>query len=146
MLSKLLRIGEGRMVKRLRRVADYVDTLSGDVESLTDAELRAKTDVFRQRVADGETLDDLLPEAFAVAREAAWRVLIQRPFQSCVRNGGQITLALVWQFGAPRPLGEKALQPCDCRPQPLRWQYKYHPPELGRSCRLHEGPLPEIRH
>ncbi len=80
MLSKLLRLGEGRMVKRLTRVADYVDTLSDDVEKLTDAELRAKTDELRKRVAEGEDLDDVLPEAFAVAREAAWRVLSQRPF------------------------------------------------------------------
>ena len=80
MLSKLLRLGEGRIVKRLKRVADYVNTLSDDVEKLTDAQLRAKTDEFKKRHADGESLDDLLPEAFAVAREAAWRVLDQRPF------------------------------------------------------------------
>ncbi|MBV9350299.1 MAG: preprotein translocase subunit SecA [Mycobacterium sp.] len=80
MLSKLLRLGEGRMVKRLARVADYVNTLSDDVGKLSDAELRAKTDEFKKRHADGESLDDLLPEAFAVAREAAWRVLDQRPF------------------------------------------------------------------
>jgi preprotein translocase subunit SecA len=68
------------MVKRLKRVAEYVNTLSEDIEKLTDAELRAKTAEFKKRHADGETLDDLLPEAFAVAREAAWRVLDQRPF------------------------------------------------------------------
>src|ERR1700744_806371 len=68
------------MVKRLKRVADYVNTLSDDIEKLTDAELRAKTDEFKKRHADGESLDDLLPEAFAVAREAAWGVLDQRPF------------------------------------------------------------------
>jgi preprotein translocase subunit SecA len=79
-LSKLLRLGEGRMVKRLKGVADYVSSLADDVEKLTDAELRAKTDEFKKRFGDGETLDDLLPEAFAVAREAAWRVLDQRPF------------------------------------------------------------------
>ena len=75
MLSKLLRLGEGRIVDRLKRVADYVNTLSEDIEKLTDAELRAKTAEFKKRHADGETLDDLLPETFAVAREAAWRVL-----------------------------------------------------------------------
>src|SRR5689334_21169872 len=68
------------MLKRLKRVADYVNTLSDEVEKLTDAQLRAKTDEFKKRHADGESLDDLLPEAFAVAREAAWRVLNQRPF------------------------------------------------------------------
>ncbi|CDQ46142.1 MULTISPECIES: preprotein translocase subunit SecA [Mycolicibacterium] len=80
MLDKLLRLGEGRMVKRLKKVADYVDTLSEDVEKLSDAELRAKTDEFRKRIDGGEDVDDLLPEAFAVAREAAWRVLGQKPF------------------------------------------------------------------
>ncbi|MBI3213537.1 MAG: preprotein translocase subunit SecA [Mycobacterium sp.] len=90
MLSKLLRLGEGRMVKRLKGVADYVNTLSDDVEKLTDDQLRAKTDEFRKRVAEGETLDDLLPEAFAVAREAAWRVLSQRPFDVQVMGGAAL--------------------------------------------------------
>ncbi|OHV03629.1 preprotein translocase subunit SecA [Mycobacterium talmoniae] len=90
MLSKLLRLGEGRMVKRLKRVADYVNTLSDDVEKLTDAELRAKTDEFKKRLGDGESLDDLLPEAFAVAREAAWRVLNQRPFDVQVMGAGAL--------------------------------------------------------
>jgi preprotein translocase subunit SecA len=89
-LSKLLRLGEGRMVKRLRGVANYVNTLSDDVEKLTDAELRAKTDEFRARVEGGEALDDLLPEAFAVAREAAWRVLGQRHFDVQVMGGAAL--------------------------------------------------------
>ncbi|OBJ00103.1 preprotein translocase subunit SecA [Mycobacterium alsense] len=95
MLSKLLRLGEGRMVKRLKRVADYVGTLSDDVEKLTDAELRAKTDEFRTRLQDGEDLDDLLPEAFAVAREAAWRVLDQRPFDVQVMGAAALHLGNV---------------------------------------------------
>ena len=90
MLDKLLRLGEGRMVKRLKRVADYVNTLSDDVEKLSDAELRAKTDEFKKRIDDGEDLDDLLPEAFAVAREAAWRVLDQRPFDVQVMGGAAL--------------------------------------------------------
>ncbi|WP_118914405.1 preprotein translocase subunit SecA [Mycobacterium shigaense] len=95
MLSKLLRLGEGRMVKRLKRVADYVNTLSDDLEKLSDAELRAKTDEFRTRLEEGETLDDLLPEAFAVAREAAWRVLDQRPFDVQVMGGAALHLGNV---------------------------------------------------
>ncbi|KMO80408.1 preprotein translocase subunit SecA [Mycolicibacterium obuense] len=90
MLSKLLRLGEGRMVKRLKGVADYVNTLSDDVEKLSDAELRAKTAAFKARLADGEDLDDLLPEAFAVAREAAWRVLNQRHFDVQVMGGAAL--------------------------------------------------------
>ncbi len=90
MLSKLLRLGEGRMVKRLRGVADYVNSLSDDVEKLSDAELRAKTDEFKQRLDNGATLDDLLPEAFAVAREASSRVLSQRPFDVQVMGGAAL--------------------------------------------------------
>ena len=90
MLSKLLRIGEGRTVKRLKGVADYVNTLSDEVEKLTDAELRAKTDEFRARIEAGAKLDDLLPEAFAVAREAAWRVLGQRHFDVQVMGGAAL--------------------------------------------------------
>ncbi|MDP7703551.1 MULTISPECIES: preprotein translocase subunit SecA [unclassified Mycobacterium] len=98
MLSRLLRLGEGRMVKRLKKVADYVNTLSDDVEKLTDAELRAKTDEFRKRLADEknpEDLEDLLPEAFAVAREAAWRVLDQRPFDVQVMGAAALHLGNV---------------------------------------------------
>src|SRR5436309_1165977 len=78
------------MVKRLKGVADYVNTLSDDVEKLSDAELRAKTDEFKKRVEDGAELDDLLPEAFAVAREAAWRVLDQRHFDVQVMGGAAL--------------------------------------------------------
>jgi preprotein translocase subunit SecA len=83
------------MVKRLKKVADYVNTLSDDVEKLSDAELRAKTEEFKKRLADGETIDDLLPEAFAVAREAAWRVLDQRPFDVQVMGAAALHLGNV---------------------------------------------------
>jgi preprotein translocase subunit SecA len=89
-LSKLLRLGEGRMVKRLKRIADHVNGLSDDIEKLSDAELRAKTDEFKKRSEGGESLDDLLPEAFAVAREAAWRVLDQRPFDVQLMGGAAL--------------------------------------------------------
>ncbi len=78
------------MVKRLKGVADYVDSLSDDTEALTDAELRAKTDEFRARIADGARLDDILPEAFAVAREAAWRVLGQKHFEVQIMGGAAL--------------------------------------------------------
>ena len=78
------------MVKRLKRVADYVNTLSDDVEKLSDDGLRTKTAEFKKRIADGEDLDDVLPEAFAVAREAAWRVLDQRPYDVQVMGGAAL--------------------------------------------------------
>ena len=93
-LSKLLRAGEGRKLKKYTALADYVMSLSDDVEKLSDDELAAKTDEFKGRVAEGETLDDLLPEAFAVAREAAYRVLGQRPYKV------QVIGAIVLHTGA----------------------------------------------
>ncbi len=78
------------MVKRLRGIADYVGSLSDGIEKLTDTELRAKTDEFKKRHAAGESLDGLLPEAFAVAREAAWRILGQRPFDVQVMGGATL--------------------------------------------------------
>ncbi|MFN8070100.1 MAG: preprotein translocase subunit SecA [Mycolicibacterium insubricum] len=90
MLSKILRLGEGRMVKRLHGLAKHIETLSPEVEKLGDDELRAKTDEFRKRHEDGESLDDLLPEAFAVAREASWRVLSQRPFEVQLMGGAAL--------------------------------------------------------
>ncbi|NLU81921.1 preprotein translocase subunit SecA [Rhodococcus sp. HNM0569] len=89
-LSKVLRVGEGRMVKRLKHIAEHVESLEPDYSSLADSELRGKTDEFRKRYAEGETLDELLPEAFAVAREAAWRVIDQKHFTVQIMGGAAL--------------------------------------------------------
>ncbi|WP_144509537.1 preprotein translocase subunit SecA [Bacillus sp. FJAT-22090] len=70
-----------RELKRLEKLADQVEALSSEMEAKSDEELRAKTEEFRARYAKGETLDNLLPEAFAVVREAAKRVLGLYPFR-----------------------------------------------------------------
>ena len=69
-----------REVKKYLPLVEQVNALEPDFEALSDEELRAKTDEFRQRIADGETVDDLLPEAFAAVREAARRQVGQRPY------------------------------------------------------------------
>jgi preprotein translocase subunit SecA len=79
-LEKALRFGEGRRLKRLRQQAEYVATLEPDFENLSDAELAGKTAEFRQRLDNGEPLDELVFEAFAAVREAAKRTLGQRHF------------------------------------------------------------------
>ena len=79
-LSKVLRMGEGRKIKRLQKIAEEVLALEPEMADLTDEELKAKTDEFKERIADGETVDDLLYEAFAVAREASYRVLGQKHY------------------------------------------------------------------
>ena len=76
-----------RELKRIRPIADKVMALDEDMQKLTDAELKAKTQEFKTRIANGETLDDLLPEAFAVMREASWRVLGMKHFYVQVIGG-----------------------------------------------------------
>ncbi|WP_331436153.1 preprotein translocase subunit SecA [Gordonia sp. w5E2] len=90
MLNKLLRVGEGRMVKRLDAIASHVEALEDEIASLSDDDLQAKTDEFKDRIAKGETLDEVLPEAFAVAREAAWRVLDQKHFHVQIMGGAAL--------------------------------------------------------
>ncbi|SEM78287.1 preprotein translocase subunit SecA [Lihuaxuella thermophila] len=79
-LRKLFDSNE-RQLKKFFAVADQIDAMEPEIAALSDAELRAKTDEFKQRLENGATLDDLLPEAFAVVREAAKRVLDMRHFR-----------------------------------------------------------------
>ncbi len=89
-LSKMLRIGEGRKVKRLQKIAEDVLALEPHYEDLTDEELKDKTTEFKERIAEGESLDELLLEAFAVAREASWRVLGQKHYLVQVMGGAAL--------------------------------------------------------
>jgi preprotein translocase subunit SecA len=72
-LDSILKAGEGKILRQLKRISDQINSVEDDFVAMSDAELRAMTDEFRQRYADGESLDDLLPEAFAAVREAARR-------------------------------------------------------------------------
>src|SRR3954465_9906533 len=80
LLAKVVGTQNDRELKRLRPIVAEVNALESSIQPLSDAELRGKTDEFRQRLANGETLDDVLPEAFAVVREAGRRVLAMRHF------------------------------------------------------------------
>ncbi|HWI45525.1 MAG TPA: preprotein translocase subunit SecA [Rubrobacter sp.] len=87
LLTKILRMGEGRKVKVLQQRVEAVSALESEIQKLSDADLREKTDEFRERLAGGETLDDLLPEAFAVVREVSRRTLGMRPFDEQIMGG-----------------------------------------------------------
>src|SRR5437764_2128246 len=91
-LDRILRAGEGRILRRLGGIAEPVNLIEEDFVALTDAELRGHTDEFRQRYADGETLDELMAEAFATVREAAKRTLGQRPFDVQIMGGAALHL------------------------------------------------------
>ncbi len=80
LLKKVFGSRNDRLLKQYFQTVDTINTLESTIAALTDAELRAKTDEFKQRLKDGETLDALLPEAFAVVREASIRVLGMRHF------------------------------------------------------------------
>ncbi|MDQ6656780.1 MAG: preprotein translocase subunit SecA, partial [Actinomycetota bacterium] len=94
-LSRILRAGEAKTIKRLKAIADHINSIESDYTELTDAELRELTDTYRKRVADGESLDDLLPEAFATVREAARRTLGQRPYDVQLMGGASLHLGNV---------------------------------------------------
>lgn len=87
LLDKVLRAGEGRQVKKLERMAQLVNRFEDATAALTDQELRAKTGEFKARLSEGADLDDLLPEAFAVVREAAKRTLGQRHYDVQLMGG-----------------------------------------------------------
>ena len=91
-LDKITNIGEGRKLKNLQELARLVNTYEPEVDDLTDDDLRAKTAEFRKRVDDGEPLDDLLPEAFAVVREGARRTIGQRHYDVQVMGGAALHL------------------------------------------------------
>jgi len=85
--SKVLRAGEGRKVRNLAAVVPLINALEGDIKALSDEALAHKTVEFRERLAEGEELNDLLVEAFAVVREAAWRSIGQRHFDVQLMGG-----------------------------------------------------------
>ncbi len=89
-LDSILRAGEGKILRQLKRIAEQINSVEDDFKAMSDSELRAMTDEFRQRHADGETLDDLLPEAFAAVREAARRTLGQRAFDVQLMGAGAL--------------------------------------------------------
>ncbi|MDO7881181.1 preprotein translocase subunit SecA [Antiquaquibacter soli] len=91
-LERVLRVGEGRLLRRLKSYADAVNQLEEDFKDLTDDELKHETVELRERYANGESLDDLLPEAFAAVREAAVRTLGMRHFDVQLMGGAALHL------------------------------------------------------
>ena len=89
-VDKILRAGEGRILRDLSKVVALVNAQEARFDAMSDSELRSQTEIFRNRYAEGETLDDLLPEAFAVVREAAKRTLGQRHYDVQIMGGAAL--------------------------------------------------------
>src|SRR3974377_2050953 len=100
--TRVLRAGEGKKVRRLAEIVPMINELEPELEALSDDELRHKTVEFRERLEQGEGLDDLLVEACAGVREASWRVLGQRHFDVQLMGG----MALHFGWIAERKTGE----------------------------------------
>ena len=81
LLKKLFGTSSEKELRAIKPIVDKIEALDGEYSKLTDEQLKAKTPEFKQRIAKGETLDDILPEAFAACREAAWRVLGMKPYR-----------------------------------------------------------------
>ena len=92
LLDRIMRAGEGKILRDLGKVVDKVNSFEASISPLSDDQLRAKTDEFKKRLTSGETLDDLLPEAFAVVREAAKRTLGQRHYDVQLMGGAALHL------------------------------------------------------
>ncbi|KRF13977.1 preprotein translocase subunit SecA [Nocardioides sp. Soil797] len=89
-LDKILRIGEGKIVRQLEVVAKAVNSIEDDFVKMTDDELRGMTEEFKERLENGESLDDIMPEAFATVREAANRVIGQRHYDVQIMGGAAL--------------------------------------------------------
>lgn len=90
LLDKLLRAGEGRAIKELEKIAKKVNKFESEISNLDDNSLRNKTTEFKEKISKGETLDSLLPEVFAVVREAAKRTLGQRHYDVQIMGGAAL--------------------------------------------------------
>jgi len=87
LIDKLIGTYSDRQVKKLKSTVDFISSLASRYKSMSDEELRSQTEIFRQQYADGKSLDDILPYAFATVREAADRVLNKRPFDVQILGG-----------------------------------------------------------
>ncbi len=90
LLDKILRAGEGKAVKELAKIAQQINKFESEILSLDDQELRNKTEQFKDRISKGESLESVLPEAFAVVREAAKRTLGQRHYDVQLMGGAAL--------------------------------------------------------
>ena len=99
LLERILKTGDKKILKTLRGYADAVNLLEDEFKELSDDELRAETDRYKERLEDGESLNSLLPEAFAAVREAADRTLGMRHFDVQLMGGAALHLGKIAEMG-----------------------------------------------
>jgi preprotein translocase subunit SecA len=111
-LEKMLRVGEKRVLRKLSSISAQVNAIEEDFVDLTDSELAALTDEYKERFAEGESLDDLLPEAFATVREASKRTLGQRHYDVQIMGGAALHLGNIAEMKTGEGKTLVATLPC----------------------------------
>ncbi|MGH3303625.1 MAG: preprotein translocase subunit SecA, partial [Streptosporangiaceae bacterium] len=111
-IDNILRAGEGKTLRKLRTLVSQINSIEDDFKAMSDAQLRAMTGELKQRHTDGETLDDLLPEAFATVREAANRVIGQRHFDVQLMGGAALYLGNIAEMKTGEGKTLTAVLPC----------------------------------
>jgi preprotein translocase subunit SecA len=111
-IDNILRAGEGKTLRKLRTLVSQINSIEDDFRAMSDAQLRAMTGELKQRHADGESLDDLLPEAFATVREAASRVIGQRHFDVQLMGGASLHLGNIAEMKTGEGKTLTAVLPC----------------------------------
>ncbi|WP_375003777.1 preprotein translocase subunit SecA [Aeromicrobium sp. CTD01-1L150] len=111
-MDKILRAGEGKVLRQLQAIVKQVNALEDEFSSLSDEELQGMTGEFRERLEAGESLDDLMPEAFATVREAANRVLGQRHFDVQIMGGAALHLGNIAEMKTGEGKTLVATLPC----------------------------------
>jgi preprotein translocase subunit SecA len=111
-IDKLLRIGEGKILRQLESIAAQVNVIEDEYVAMSDDELRGQTIDFKKRIDNGESLDSLLPEAFATVRETAHRVLGQRHFDVQVMGGAALHLGNIAEMKTGEGKTLVATMPC----------------------------------
>ena len=149
-LDKLLRIGEGKILRQLETISAAVNAIEDDFVAMSDDELRGMTDELKKRYADGESLDDLMPEAFATVREAAKRVIGQRHFDVQIMGGAALHLGNIAEMKTGEGKTLVATLPSYLNALTGRGVHvvtvndylaKYHAEWMGR-CLLYTSPSP----
>ena len=105
LFDKVLRMGEGKILRKLETISRSVNAIEDEFVEMSDAELRGMTDEFKARLEKGETLDELMPEAFATVREAAKRVLGQRHFDVQIEGGAALHLGNIAEMKTGEEIG-----------------------------------------
>ncbi len=112
LMDRLLRFGEGKILRQLKGIAGQVNSIEEDFVAMSDEELRGQTGDFRARFEKGETLESLLPEAFATVREATRRVLDKRHYDVQIMGGAALHLGNIAEMKTGEGKTQVALLPC----------------------------------